>query len=350
MLESLKTHDVRGSPMQNSSLSGRKIFRAYGLTLCFSLALIVPGFGRSAEIPLEKTRLAYPSRSLSALNIRIAQEKGFYRKHGLQVEAVQVRPAVTAVALMSGGVEYSSAVGSALSAAAKGAPLKVVSVSLTAPFFSLVARPQYRRIQELKGKEIGVQGNPGGTNDQVARLVLRQGGLDPQNDLRILYVGDPPVLYAAFKGGRFDAIFTSLPFPVAAEQDGFRILVNAAETIRLAFTGLVVTEERLKTARDQIKRMIVADVEARRFIRKEKDQTVEVIVRWLGMSRSIAQRSYELALPAFSSEPTIDQEGLRRNLEMLIVGGISLKTSDPEHYIDATLVDQLRKEEERALK
>ncbi len=336
--------------MRSSSLfSRRKLFSAYRFMLCLFVLLTMPGFGRSAESTLERTRLAYPSRSLSALSIRVAQEKGFYRNHGLQVEAVQVRPAITAVALMSGGVQYSSAVGSALSAAAKGAPLKVVSVSLTAPFFSLVARPRYGKVQELRGKEVGVQGNPGGTNDQVARLVLRQGGLDPQKDLRILYVGDPPVLYAAFKGGRFDAIFTSLPFPVAAEEDGFRILVNAAETIKLAFTGLVVTEERLKTDREQIKRMIMADVEARRFIRKDKEETVDVIVRWLGMSRTIAQRSYELALPAFSPEPIIDQEGLRHNLEMLMAGGLSVK-ADPQYYINTTLIDEIRKEEENTKK
>ncbi|MBI4522996.1 MAG: ABC transporter substrate-binding protein [Deltaproteobacteria bacterium] len=322
--------------------------RLQGTTLWVAL-LLMPDLTWCADVALDMVRLAYPSRSLSALNVRIAQEKGFYRKHGLQVEAVQVRPAVTVVALMSGEVQYSSAVGSALSAAAKGAPIKIVSVSLTAPFFSLVARPRYKGIQELRDKEIGVQGNPGGTNDQVARLVLRQGGLDPKTDLRIIYVGDPPVLYSAFRGGRFDAIFTSLPFPVAAEQEGFRILVNAAETVRLAFTGLVVTEERLKTARDQIKRMIAADVAARRFIRKEKDAAVDVIVRWLGMSRSVAQRSYELALPAFSSEPTINQEGIRRNLEMLIAGGLIIK-ADPEQYIEARLVDEVRKEEESALK
>lgn len=337
--------------MQNSSLSaGCKNFRTHGLMLCLAL-LLIPRLSWCAEVSLEKVRLAYPSRSLSALYIRIAQEKGFYHRYGLQVEAIQVRPAVTVVALISGEVQYSSAVGSALSAAAKGAPLKVVSISLTAPFFSLVARPRYSKIQELKGKEIGVQGNPGGTNDQVARLVLRQGGLDPKSDLQIVYVGDPPVLYSAFsRGGRFDAIFTSLPFPVVAEQEGFRILVNAAETIKLAFTGLVVTEERLKAARDQIKRMIMADVEARRFIRKEKEATVEVIVRWLGMSRSVAQRSYELALPAFSSEPTVDREGIRHNLEMMIQGGLPVKVSDPDHYVETKLVDEIKREAESVLK
>src|SRR3990167_5668902 len=112
MLESLKTYHVeRGLPMQNSSLSaGCKNFRTHGLMLCLAL-LLIPRLSWCAEVSLEKVRLAYPSRSLSALYIRIAQEKGFYHRYGLQVEAIQVRPAVTVVALISGEVQYSSAVG-----------------------------------------------------------------------------------------------------------------------------------------------------------------------------------------------------------------------------------------------
>ena len=292
----------------------------------------------------EKVRLAYPARSLSALHIRVAQEKGFYAKYGLEVEAIQMRPTISAAALISGEVRYLAAVGSAIRSAAMGAPVKIVSVANVAPFFSLVARPPYTKIGELKGKEIGLTGNPGGTNDRVMRFILQQAGLDPQRDVQLIYAGDPPLLYASFKGGRFAAMFVSLPFPVIAEQEGYRILLNAAEKIRVPLSGLAVTDETLRTARDQVKRMIKADVEARRLIRRDKETAVEVMVRWLGLDRAVAHRSYDLYLPAVSGEVTVEREGTRMILEMELESGVPIKIKDPDLVSDVRIVEEVKRE------
>lgn len=296
------------------------------------------GSSWAQEGSLEKVTLAYPARSLSVLHILVAQEKGFYKKHGLNVEAIQIRPAVTVASLLSREVQYISLLGSAVRVALKGAPIKVVLVSLTAPFFSFVARSNIHTLQELKGKEIGLTGNPGATNDQLARLILRQAGLDPQRDVKLLYVGDPPVLYSAFKGGRFAAISVSLPFPVVAEKEGFRILVNAAESIRLPFIGLSVMEEKLSSSREQIKKMINADVEARRFIKQEKEATINLMMRWFGLSRSAALRSYELVLPAISQDFTIDRDGIQRLIDMEIERGETLKITSADQISDSRLL------------
>jgi NitT/TauT family transport system substrate-binding protein len=292
----------------------------------------------------EKVRLAYPARSLSALHVRIAQEKGFYKKHGLEVEAIQMRPTISAAALISGEVRYLASVGSAIRSAGMAAPVKIVSVANVAPFFSLVTRPNFGRIEALKAKEIGLTGNPGGTNDRVMRFILKEAGLDPRKDVQLVYAGDPSLLYSSFQGGRFDAIFISLPFPVLAEQQGYRILVNAAERIRVPLSGLAVTEDTLRTARDQVKRMIKADVEARQLIRREKDTAVEVMVSWLGLDRSVARRSYDLYLPAVSGDVTVERESVRLVLEMEAESGVPLKVTDPDRIIDAKIVQEVKTE------
>ena len=302
--------------------------------------ILFPSLGLSAE----KVRLAYPARSLSALHIRVAQEKGFYRKYGLEVEAIQMRPTISAAALISGEVRYLASVGSAIRSAGMAAPVKIVSVANVAPFFSLVARPAYAKVEALKGKEIGLTGNPGGTNDRVMRFILKEAGLDPQKDVQLIYAGDPPLLYSSFQGGRFEAMFISLPFPVLAEQQGYRILVNAAERIRVPLSGLAVTEDTLKTARDQVKRMIRADAEARRLIRREKETAVETMVSWLGLDRSVARRSYDLYLPAVSGDVTVEREGVRLILEMEVDSGVPIKIRDPDQIIDAKIVEEVKRE------
>jgi ABC-type nitrate/sulfonate/bicarbonate transport system substrate-binding protein len=305
------------------------------ITGLFLVALSLDSSRSLAQQPSpEKVRLAYPARSLSALHIQVAQEKSIYRKHGFQVEAIQMRATITVAALLSKEVQYVASLGSSVRVALRGAPIKVVAVSLTAPFFSLVSRPNIRSVQDLRDKEIGVTGNPGSTNDQVVRMILREAGLDPQRDVKLLHLGDPPVLYSAFKGGRFAAISVSLPFPVVAEQDGYKILVNAADSIKLPFIGLAVADDTLRASREQVKRMIRADVEARRFIAREKEQTIEVMTRWLGLSRSVALRSYDLVRPAISQDFSVDRPGLQRLIEMESDQGEPLKITDPDLISD----------------
>ena len=309
------------------------------------LAVILFDCSRSlAQQPsLDKVRLAYPARSLSALHIQVAQEKGIYRKHGFQVEAIQMRSAITVAALLSREVQYVASLGSSVRVALRGAPVKVVAVSLTAPFFSLVSRPNISTVQDLRDKEVGVTGNPGSTNDQVVRMILRHAGLDPQRDVKLLHLGDPPILYSAFKGGRFAAVSVSLPFPVVAEQEGYKILANAAESIKLPFIGLAVSNDTLRSSREQVKRMIRADVEARRYIGREKDQTIDVMIRWLGLSRSVALRSYELVLPAVSQDFSLDRAGLQKLIDMESEQGDALKITDADSISDSKVLAEARR-------
>lgn len=303
-------------------------------------ALVLPAPAMSAE----KVRLAYPARSLGALHIYVAQKMGFYNKHGLEVEPIQMRATVSVASLISGDVRYLATAGSAIRSAAMGAPVKVVSVGVVAPFFSLLGRPDMVNIAALKGKEIGLPGNPGSTGDRVVRFLLQDAGLDPQKDVKFVYVGDPPILYQAFRSGRFGAAMLSLPFPVLAEKEGFRILANAAEKIKMPLTGLAVTSEILGTNREQVKRMVKADWEARRFIKKNKASAVDVMVDWLGLERSVASRAYDLYQPALSADLRPELEGTRFLLEMEMESGVPIKIKDPNQIIDSKFIEEVRRE------
>ena len=88
--------------------------------------------------------------------------------------------------------------------------------------------------------------------------------------------------------------------------------------------------------------MIRADVEARRLIKREKEATIEVMMRWLGLSRSVALRSYELALPAISQDFTLDRVGIQRLIDMEVEAGEALKITDPDLITDSKLLGEAR--------
>lgn len=244
-----------------------------------------------------KVRLAYPTRSMSVLHVQVAVERGLFAKHGLDVEAVQVRSAVSLPALLGNEIQYMTSIGTGIRAAAKGLPVKVVLISRDAPLFFVVSR--FKSISELRGKKIAVTGNAGSSTEVVTRLVLEHHGLQIGRDYAFVYGGDTGAVYAAFKTGVLDTMSIALPFPIIAEKEGAHVLAKSSDVIRMASTGLAVRASALNEQRVEIKQMIRADTDAREFIHRNKADTVRIISKWLEMDTATAERSYDLSLASF---------------------------------------------------
>jgi len=211
----------------------------------------------------------------------VAVEKGLFIKHGLDVEAIQIRSAVSLPALLGNEIQYMTSIGTGIRAAAKGVPIKVVLISRDAPLFFVVSR--VKTIPDLRGKKIGVTGNPGSSTEVVTRLVLEHHGLKAGRDYAFVYGGDTTSVFATFRTGILDTISISLPFPIIAEKEGAHVLAKSSDVIRMASTGLAVRSAAINEQKQEIKQMIRADNEAREFIHRNKPETVKIIERWLEM-------------------------------------------------------------------
>jgi NitT/TauT family transport system substrate-binding protein len=212
----------------------------------------------------EKVRIAIASNSLAFLVPFVAKDRGFYAKYGIEAELIQVRPNVAMAALLSGDIDYVELIGSIIRSAAKGAPVRAISTSIRAPFFSFAAHNKFRNIKDLKGATIGVTAI-GGTNYISTRLTLRHYGIDPDKDVKILAIGDEKLMYEAFKIGRVDSVVVAPPFSVILKREGFPLLAHTAQILTIPFSGLGTTTDRINRNRLQIKRLL-----------KRRDRSLEV--------------------------------------------------------------------------
>ena len=73
-----------------------------------------------------KIRIATASPSLSYLPIYAAVKKGFFAKRGFDVELIQMSASLTAPALLNRSVDYTTIPSTIATAAARGAPAKVI--------------------------------------------------------------------------------------------------------------------------------------------------------------------------------------------------------------------------------
>jgi len=133
--------------------------------------------GESA-FAIDNLRIAYPSMNTSVFALVIAQKEGYFKEEGLNVELLSIRGEIAIRTTLAGEVDFFTNAGSALAAAVRGVPVRLVTVFQDKPGWDLISEPEIKSIAQLRGKTIGVM-SPEGSLAVVAREILRKNGLDP---------------------------------------------------------------------------------------------------------------------------------------------------------------------------
>ena len=125
------------------------------------------------RMTLKMIRIGMPNRGVPNLGLMAAQRYGFFRAQGLEAELIVMRPSISLQTLMAGDLDYSTVLASAARASVSGLPLRIVMTLTVGPDFSLVVRPDIRRVEDLKGKTLAVSG-VGEFTDVGARLAVKK--------------------------------------------------------------------------------------------------------------------------------------------------------------------------------
>jgi NitT/TauT family transport system substrate-binding protein len=313
-------------------------FGAWSLLMIGILALPAP-----AQEKPEKARVAVATSSMAFLVPLIAKDRGFYLKQGAEVELIQMRPNIAVAALLSGDIDYIELIGSAIRSAARGLPIRAISTSIKSPFFSVIAQNKFKSVKDLKGATIGIA-SIGGTNHISTRLTLKEFGLDPEKDVKLIAIGDEKLIYDAFKIGRTDAVVLAPPYSIQLKREGFPILANTAQFVTIPFSGLGTTLDRIKSNRPQIKKLLKAEIEALRYLHNNPAGTVEVIRKRFSMDDKTARESYDVVVDAFSRDGRVPLDGVDILLQIEKDQKLIPTTVTPQMVVDASLVEETLKE------
>ena len=284
--------------------------------ICFSLlALAIALPGLPSSLRAERIAIATPSRGLFEFPVVVAMRKGFYKSEGLDVDKIQMQPAVGVKALISGDVGYLLAWGSALRAAVTGVPIKAVVGLAGRPLHVLVARPEIKTPKDLKGKVIGVD-SVAGTVDYLSRVAVRHFGFEPEKDVKIIVTGESPTRLAALHAGSIDATPIDVAFAVKAEDQGFRRLVYFGDLIELPLSGIAVMDDKLQSQRDQVKRVVRASVRGLRFMKKNRAETVQMLSDYLRITPAQSARAYDASINSFTDDGIISDKGVLLDVQL----------------------------------
>src|SRR5574341_1152987 len=231
---------------------------------------------------LQKLRVAYAAITAAFSVPWVAKEAGIFQRHGLDVELVYIASGSRAVQTLVGGSIDVAAIGGPAGVDAKlaGADTVYVAIPVNKVIMFTVADPQIQRIEEMRGKSIGVT-RIGTVTDFFTRLYLRQNGLVPDRDVMIRHAGGLPEIVAALKSGQIEGGTFGFPAVLHARAAGFRVLVDYNTSgYRYPLSSVIVTQKLLRTQESAIRRFLEAHIEAVHRFKTDANFAMNVIGKY----------------------------------------------------------------------
>jgi len=280
--------------------------------LIFAASLLL-GCAWIGEAPAQKVRVAMPAKSMTFLNFYVGDKFGIYKAEGLDVSLEVVKTDVGVAGMVSGELDYTSAIGSAMRAAATGVPLKAAMFTLDRVIVYMFAKPSIKSIEELKGGKVVATTGLVATPTYAAKVMARAHGVNPDKDLTFIATGDVANSLAALQGGVADVAMLSVPFNFRAEELGFRNLGNAVDYLQTPFAGVGATDAKMKSNPAQVKRMIRATLKGMEFTRDPANQekVAGLLMDEFKLDRKTAGLSLRDIIKAFTRDGTTSEDAVK---------------------------------------
>lgn len=262
----------------------------------------------------DKIRIGVPPDA-GHFTLPLAQKKGFLTGEGFEAEIISITGPVANIALASGDIDYYTGFGSSMRAMLQGLlPSRVVACYRPSPHFVLLARPEIKSVKELKGKTIGVLAFGGGP-DLVVRLMLKYFGLDPEKDVKFIAGGSAEGRFIRITQGLLDATSVAVPLDYHGKKMGFNILTRAEELFTYPISGLIAHTKKIKEKPDEIKRLVRAGVNANRYLRANREETIPVLMSTYRIDKEVATALYDSFVKGFNLDGSLPEDGFRRLIE-----------------------------------
>jgi NitT/TauT family transport system substrate-binding protein len=279
---------------------------AYLFFCCLGLGLGRSGQASGAETA-QRVRIAYASRSSSAMPQYMAHTKGFFKAEGLDVELIQMNPRLGTAAVVGGDVSFATPFFSTFRGVLQGFPMKLVFVHFKKGPYYLMVRPEIKELQQLKGKKLGVA-TIKGTDQLVAEEMLQGKNFNP-NSLQAVAIGDGPMRMQALITGAVDAISVAPPHDLMLRKMGYTALAGPPE-VGLPSAGMLTSDRLIRDNPQLVKRTLKALLRSHHYILDNKQETIQTLIKWLPQALDIAEHSYETELK------TLNRDGQMTDAEL----------------------------------
>jgi NitT/TauT family transport system substrate-binding protein len=319
--------------------------KKYLIASNFIIGWIIYASGALAAAQLETVTIGFSSFSGFYGPLWLAVEDRLGRKHGLDLKAVyagRVRPqqllasSETPLVIASG----SGAVTSHVLGVKDQVIVAMLSTKVGGGIFS---KSEIKKPEDLKGKVIGT-GRPGALNDIMVRHVLtRQWELTPDRDVKLMPIGEPPLMLQALEHGVVDATSLTIPAMFVAKSRGFRELTDY-DKLGLTYPMHAVTTLRPTLSKNPqlIDKVLKSLIEAISVFKTNKEKSFAVWRKYMrGAGEEFLDETYQYTSAGLEAVPTPSVEVIKSALDIVSAQYPQAKQTDPNLIVDPSFVKRI---------
>jgi NitT/TauT family transport system substrate-binding protein len=308
----------------------------------------------SAQEAPKKLLVAYAGLISTHTSVWLAEDQGFYKKHGLDVNSVFTGSgSVTSQALVAGEARIAStSVGPTAGAVGAGADLAILAGLIHILPYQFWVHPQLRQPADLKGKRVArvAISTFGSGSHLAAEVALQQLGLDPARDkIAIIQVGQQPERVAALLAGRIDASALDPGFAQTAKDKGLTMMLDMTKAdIPYLNTVIVASRSYAKENPQLIESFLKGTVDGLAFLPSPANERVvkSVLARRLRLtSPQSVQAMYDstLEIHAKTKVPNVPLAGVQNMIDALLRINPRMAKLKAADLVDSSFIERLEK-------
>ena len=313
--------------------------------LLAAIAILLPYLAGAAEKPLQKINVAYSSISGNIAPLWVTQDRGFFRKYGLDVQSILIESGTTtAQALVAGDISFASVAGPpVIQSSLRGADVVMIASVINTLTFQLFTERGITRPDQFKGKAVGVT-RYGSATDFAMRYALDKYGLDANKEVAVLQLGNQPAQLAALEAGKVQGAMLSMPTSVRAKKLGFPMLADLQMLgLEYQHTSIATSRALLKTKPDLARDFMRAYIEGIHYAKTHRRETIDIIAKYLRTDdKEILDDTYDSIIQTLVPEkpyPTL--KGIQIILRELGAKDPAARSARPEQFVDTTILKEL---------
>ena len=305
------------------------------LFACATIVLLVHcGFAAESK----KIVFAYSSIGSMATGVWVAKDSGAFDKYGIPADIIFISSGPVVVqALIGGDLQVGSAASNAvINAVLNGAPIVAIAGTANRPYHRLFVQSDISRIEDLKGKTLGVT-RFGSITDNLTRILLRKYGLESTVNVR--QMGGTLEVAAAFQNRQIaGAVSGDLRVTPPSHPKILLPLVDLG--IPYSMNMLAVSREMLKRDPDTAEKIVRAYAEGVAFMNQNKERSVKIIGKYAHMTDpKQLEIHYRDSVTYLDRIPRAEPEAVQTILEFMGKKNVPLET-----FQDNSIIDKLTRE------
>jgi NitT/TauT family transport system substrate-binding protein len=275
----------------------------------------------------------------------ITQERGFFRKYGLDVQLVFIASGSTTVqSLVSKDVAFAQMAGAAvIQSRLSGSDVVMIGGVINTLTFKFFVDKTIKQPDQLKGKTVAVT-RFGSSTDFALRYALERYGLAPEKDVSILQAGNMPAIVAALETGRIQGAMLSAPFTLKAKAMGFPLMADLQMLgLEYQHTGLATTQALIKSRPDLVRNAMKAYVEGIHYYKTHRAESFAILAKYLKTDDAevLGEVYDDVGLKLTAEKPYPTLRGIEIMLRELAAKNPKSSAPRPEDFVDLSFVQEL---------